>query len=177
MTDRISGYARGIFEIARAEGSLEGVEDDLFTFSRAMEDSPELRSALTDPQLPVERKQAIVSDLIGERASSLAVGLVQFIVARGRTSELPSIVQSFIEAVAESRDRAVAEIRSAVPLDDDTVERLAAAIGRATGKKVEPRVIVDDSVIGGLVARVGDVVIDGSLAHRVEAMRQAVKGN
>ena len=70
--------------------------------------------------------------------------------------------------------RAVAEVRSAVPLDDATVERLAAALGRATGKSVEVKVIVDESVIGGIVARVGDTVIDGAIARRVESVRQAV---
>ena len=68
----------------------------------------------------------------------------------------------------------MAEVRSAVPLDDATVERLAAALGKATGKRVEVKVIVDESVVGGIVARVGDVVIDGSLAHAMSQVRQAV---
>ena len=70
--------------------------------------------------------------------------------------------------------RRLAEVRSAVPLDDETVERLAVALGKATGKRVEVKVIVDESVIGGIVARVGDVVIDGSLAHAMSQVRQAV---
>lgn len=175
--DRITGYARGVFELARAEGQLERVEGELFSVAQAMDGSAELRSALTDPQLPLGRKQAILDDLIGGRASSLTVGLVQFIVGQGRASELPSIARAFVAAAAASREKAVAEIRSAVPLDDSTVERLAAALGRATGKNVEPRVIVDPTVIGGLVARVGDTVIDGSIARRVESLRQAIKSN
>jgi len=68
----------------------------------------------------------------------------------------------------------MAEVRSAVPLDDATVERLAAALGKATGRQVEVKVIVDESVIGGIVARIGDVVIDGSLAHSMEELRHTV---
>jgi F-type H+-transporting ATPase subunit delta len=79
------------------------------------------------------------------------------------------------EAAASSRDKAVAEVRSAVPLDEETVQRLTAALGRATGKEVEVKVVVDPSVIGGIVARVGDTVIDGSIAHRVDSVRQAVR--
>lgn len=173
--DRITGYANGIFELAKAEGQLERVEDELFSIAQAMDGSAELRSALTDPQVPVEKKQSILDDLIGGRASSLTVGLVDFIVGQGRASEFPSIARAFVEAAARSRDRAVAEIRSAVPLDDDTVERLAEALGRATGKNVEPKVVVDPSVIGGLIARVGDTVIDGSIVRRVESLRQAIK--
>ena len=177
MSDRISGYASGVFELAKAEGQLERVEDELFTIAQAMEGSAELRSALTDPQLPLERKQAIVDDLVSGRASSLTVGLVQFIVGQNRASELPAIARSFVEQAAASRRREVAEIRSAVALDDETVERLAAALGRATGKKVEPRVIVDPSVIGGLVARVGDTVIDGSISRKVESLRQRIQAS
>ncbi len=175
MQDRITGYANGIFELAKAEEELERVENELFTIAQALDDSPELRSTLTDPQLPMEKKQALIDDLIGGRASSLSVDLVQLIVSQGRSSELSDIARALVKAAAASRDKAVAEVRSAVPLDEETIERLAAALGRATGKSVEVKVVVDESVIGGIVARVGDTVIDGSLARRVDSLRQAVE--
>ncbi len=175
MQDRITGYANGIFELAKAEEELERVENELFTIAQALDDSPELRSTLTDPQLPMEKKQALIDDLIGGRASSLSVDLVQLIVSQGRSSELSDIARALVKAAAASRDKAVAEVRSAVPLDEETLERLAAALGRATGKSVEVKVVVDESVIGGIVARVGDTVIDGSLARRVDSLRQAVE--
>jgi F-type H+-transporting ATPase subunit delta len=175
VQDRITGYANGIFELAKAEGELERVESELFTISQALDGSPELRSTLTDPQLPMEKKQALVDDLIGGRASSLSVDLVQLIVSQGRASELSDIARAVVEAAAASRDKAVAEVRSAVALDEETIERLTVALGRATGKSVEVKVVVDESVIGGIVARVGDIVIDGSLARRVDSLRQAVE--
>ena len=175
MQDRITGYANGIFELAKAEGELERVESELFTIAQALDGSPELRSTLTDPQLPMEKKQALVDDLIGGRASSLSVDLVQLIVSQGRASELSDIARAVVEAAAASRDKAVAEVRSAVHLDEETIERLTVALGRATGKSVEVKVVVDESVIGGIVARVGDIVIDGSLARRVDSLRQAVE--
>ncbi len=175
--DRTNGYARGIFEMARGEGELERVEGELLAVSRAFESSPDLRSNLTDPQVPLDKKQGIIDGLIGGRASSLTVGLVQLLVSQNRASELPAIAKAVAEAAASSRDKELAEVRSAVPLDDQTVERLAAALGRATGKDVEVRVIVDPSVIGGVVATVGDTVIDGSIAKRVESVRQAVRSN
>jgi len=171
----VSGYGAGIFELAKAEGELERVEGELHAVAQAIENSPELRSTLTDPQLPYDRKQSIIDDLIGGRASSLTVGLVQLIVSQGRASELPAIARSFIEAAAASRDKAVAEVRTAVPLDSATVERLVKALGDATGKTIEVKVIVDPSVIGGVVARVGDTVIDGSIARKVDSLRQVVK--
>ncbi|MEX2651910.1 MAG: ATP synthase F1 subunit delta [Acidimicrobiia bacterium] len=174
MEDRILGYANGILQLARAEGEAERVEDELFNIAQAFDRSAELRSNLTDPQLPVERKQAVIAELLGGRASSLTVALVQFIISQGRVSELPDIARALVEKAAESRSKALAEVRSAIPLDDKTIERLAAALGKATGKNVEVKVIVDESVIGGIIARVGDTVIDGSIARRVDSLRQAL---
>lgn len=175
MSDRTAGYASGIFELAKAEGEPERVESELLALAQALETSADLRSTLTDPQLPMDRKQGVVEDLIGGRASRLTLGLIQLLVGQGRVSDLPQIARSLVETAAASRDKAVAEIRTAVPLDDDTVQRLGAALGKATGKSVEIKVTVDPSVIGGIVARVGDTVIDGSIARKVDSLRQVVR--
>ncbi len=174
MDDRIVAYANGILELARAEGEADRVENELFEIAQALDKSPELRSSLTDPQLPIERKQAVIADLLGGRASATTVGIVQFIVGQGRVSELPEVARALVEKAAEARSKALAEVRSAVPLDDNTIERLTKALSKATGKTVEVKVIVDESVIGGIVARVGDTVIDGSIARRVDSLRQAL---
>lgn len=173
--DRITGYARGIVEMAGGEGELGRVEGELLAVSRAIETSPDLRSSLTDPQLPIDRKQSIIDELLGGRASTLTVSLVQLFVSQDLVSELPSIAKAVAQTAAASREKALAEVRSAVPLDEETVERLAASLGRATGKNVEARVTVDPSLIGGIVATVGDTVIDGSIARRVASLRQAVR--
>lgn len=177
MVDRIDGYAQGIFEMARGEGSLGRVEDELLAVSRALETSPDLRSSLTDPQLPIDKKQSIVDELIGGRASSLTVGVVQLLVGQNRASDLPAIASAVAGVAASSRDRELAEVRSAVPLDDETVQRLTTSLSRATGKNVEVKVVVDPSVIGGIIAKVGDTVIDGSIATRFDSVRQAVRSN
>lgn len=175
--DRIKGYGQGIFEMARAEGDLERVEDELLAVSRALETAPELRSKLTDPQLPLEKKQGVVDELLGGRASTLTVGVIQLLLSQNRASELPAIAMEVASAAAASRNRELAEVRSAVPLDDETVGRIAAALGRATGRTVEVKVVVDPDLIGGVVARVGDTVIDGSIAKRLDSLRQAVRSN
>ena len=75
MDDRVSGYASAVFDLAQAEGELERVESEFLAIGQALEKSPELRSTLTDPQVPLERKQAVVDELIGSQASKLTVGL------------------------------------------------------------------------------------------------------
>jgi F-type H+-transporting ATPase subunit delta len=94
------------------------------------------------------------------------------IVAAGQASDLPAIVERFVELAASERDNEVAEVRSAIALDDEQIARLADALGRATGKTIEVKVIVDPTVLGGLVARVGDTVIDGTIRHRLDEMKE-----
>ena len=171
----LDGYGAAIFEVARAEGQLDRLERELFTVAQTFATSNELRDTLTNPQLPLERKQGIIDDLIGGRASTLTVGLVAFVVEVGRAADLPTIIDAFIARAAGSRSKAVAEIRSAVPLETEVVQRLSAALSRATGKDLELKVIVDPTVLGGIVARVGDVVIDGSVAHSLASLREAMK--
>ena len=172
MSDaRIDGYARALFEIARAEGTIDEVEDELFRFARSFESSDELRSALTDEQVPAAKRQAIVEDLLGGKATSTTTQLVSMVVGSGRGRDLPAIVDKLVARAANSKDLAVAEVRSAVPLTDDQQDRLKAALANATGKQVSVKVVVDPSVLGGLVATVGDTVIDGSVRTRVDQLK------
>jgi F-type H+-transporting ATPase subunit delta len=170
-TDRVDAYATALFEVARAEGGLGRVEEQLFAFSQAYQSNDELRTTLTDARIPAARRQAIVEDILGERADPTTVALLSFVVGAGRARELPEIVGRLVSLAAETRSHEVAEVRSAIPLDEDQRRRLADALGQATGKSVEVRVIVDPSVLGGIVAQVGDTVIDGSVRHRLEQLK------
>jgi F-type H+-transporting ATPase subunit delta len=171
---RVEAYAHALLEVGRAEGQLAEIEDELFRFARTFEGSDELRVALTDPVLPMERRVAVVDDLLGGKALLVSAALASFLVAAGRTSDLPAIVDRFVELSAAERRRAVAEVRSAINLTTEQVERLRLALNHATGKEVEVKVVVDPSVLGGLVAKVGDFVIDGSVRHRLEQLREQI---
>lgn len=174
--DLIRGYATAIFTIAEAEGSLEQVSDELFHFAKALERSHELRSALTDLAVPSERKSAVVEGLLGDRASELTKHIIEFVVAQGRARELDDIVGSLVELAAERRDRVLAEVRSAIPLDDSLRSRLADALSKATGKIVEVKVVVDPSVVGGVYAKVGDQVIDATVRKRLADLKESIGG-
>jgi F-type H+-transporting ATPase subunit delta len=171
---RVEAYANAMLEVARVEGHLAEIEDELFRFARTVEGSDELRMALSDPTLPADRRVAIVNDLLGAKALRTSVALALFVVAAGRAADLPEIVDQFVELAAAERRRAVAEVRSAVPLTPEQIERLRTALNRATGKDVEVKVVVDATVLGGLVARVGDVVIDGSVRRRLEQLKEQI---
>ncbi|MGH9026237.1 MAG: ATP synthase F1 subunit delta [Acidimicrobiia bacterium] len=169
---RIESYARALVEVARAEGLLVDVEDDLFRFARVFEGSDDLRRALTDPAVPPGRRMAVVEDLMGAKTLQLSASLASLVVGAGRASDLPAIVDRFVALAAEERSRELAEVRSAVALTAEQTARLADALSHATGKQVEVKVIVDDRVMGGIVARIGDVVIDGTVRHRIEQLKE-----
>jgi F-type H+-transporting ATPase subunit delta len=171
--DRVTGYARAMFDIARSEGTLKIVGDELFRFARALEGSDELREALADPHLPASKRQQIVEDLLGGVAHPTSVALVSMAVAAGRGRDLPAIIDAFVAMAAEAQGKAVAEVRTAIELDDDQQARLAEAIGRAIGKQVDIKVVVDPTVLGGVVTTVGDTVIDGSVRSRLEQLKHA----
>jgi F-type H+-transporting ATPase subunit delta len=168
---RIDGYARALFVVARAEGTLDEVEDELFRFARTYESSDTLRDALTDEMVPAAKRQAVVEDLLGGKATPTTVQLISMVVGSGRGRELPAIIDKLVQRASNSKNLEVAEVRSAVPLTDDQQDRLKAALTNATGKQVNLKVVVDPSVLGGIVATVGDTVIDGSVRTRVDQLK------
>lgn len=168
---RIEGYARGLFEIARAEGTIDEVEDELFRFARLYENSDELRNALSDEQIPSAKRQAIVEDLLGGKVTGTTTQLISMVVGSGRARELPAIVDKLVARASSAKNLEVAEVRTAVPLTEDQQTRLAAALANATGKQVNLKVVVDPSVLGGIVATVGDTVIDGTVRTRIEQLK------
>ena len=170
--DLVSGYAQALFAIAEAEGALDAVETELFTFSATLERSTDLRQALTDAALPAENKQAVIRDLLGERAHPVTVSLLVFVVGAGRAKELDAIVHRMATMAAERRNRVLAEVRTAVPLGPERRAGIAAALSTATGLEVDVKEILDPSILGGVVAQVGEEVFDGSLASRLDDAKQ-----
>ncbi|HZA19943.1 MAG TPA: ATP synthase F1 subunit delta [Actinomycetota bacterium] len=172
----IHGYAEALFRVVRAEGELDRVEDELYRFGKTLETNHELKQALSDQSLEKGQRVKILEELLGDKVSEHTLGLLTFIVSQGRARHLPQILEEVSELAAEARNSVVAEVRTAIPLDGEQRKKLAEALSKATGKRVEVKVLVDPSVIGGVVAKVGDTVIDGTIKHRLEQLREQVRG-
>ena len=171
--DRVSSYAEAFVAVAQAEGDLAATENELFAVAQALGGSDELREALADRAIPAARRQQIVEDLLGGQVTDATVALVSMVVGAGRGSDLVRILEAAVERSAGLRNRAVAEVRSAVALSGDQQQRLAQALHRATGKHVTVKVVVDPSLLGGIVTRIGDEVIDGSVRSRINQLRES----
>ena len=173
MSDRVTNYAQAMLAVAEAEGATEDVADELFRFARALDGNDELRSALTDQRIEAARRQQIVEDLLGGKASPTTVGLVSMAVGAGRAGELSKIADRVVELSASARGRDVALVRTSVPLTDDQQTRLVAALKKAHGADIDVKVQVDPSVVGGIVTQIGDTVMDGTVRTRLAQLREA----
>ncbi len=169
--DRTEAYASALFEVAKGENDLSRVEDELFTVASRVQSNDALRDALTDRSLPVDLRQGIVEDLLGGRASATTTNLVSMIVGAGRAKDLPGIIEKFLQKSAGSRSETLAEVTSAIPLDEDQQRRLTEALSKRLKRSVSLKVTVDPSIQGGLIVRTGDTVIDGSVRNRIEQLK------
>ena len=170
MSDTIDGYAEALLAVVRAE-SATGADDEILRFAQALEANDELRTTLSDPYVPAEKRQQIIEDLLQGKASHVARAAVSLVVGAGRAAQLPEIARALVAKGAAAHGKEVADVRSAVALTDDQKTRLAASLKQATGKDVEIRVTIDPSVLGGVVTTIGDTVIDGSVRSRLAQVK------
>lgn len=175
-TERITAYADAIVAIARGEGALDTVEDELFTVARAVEASEPLRAKLTDLTLPVgQRLKLLETEVIAAAHPATRTALATVIVAE-QAGALAAIAGEVASRAAAEREEELAEVVVAVELSEPRVAALKAALERATGRKLELKVHVDPAVVGGVRTRIGDTVIDGTLASRLADLRTRVGG-
>jgi F-type H+-transporting ATPase subunit delta len=171
--DRTTGYARAMLDVAKAEGNLAKVTDELFRFGQVLKQDEGIGRSLADPHMAAGNRQQAIEAALAGRATATTVALVSMAVGAGRAGQLSSIIDEFVEMTSAEMGRAVAEVRSAIELTDDQVKRLTAAIATATGQQVDVKIIIDPTVLGGLVTTVGDTVIDGSIRTKLDQLKHA----
>lgn len=157
-----------VLALAGDKGALVEVEDEVFRFARLLRGGGELRYALTDISLPRAQKHKLIDELLGGKATDETVTLVKLVVDQARPGDISDQLYELTELAAARRHRKLAEVRTAVELDAGRRRRLAAALAEATGHEVELKSIVDPSVVGGVVARVGDEILDGSVRRNLQ---------
>ncbi len=175
MTNELTqGYAQAIVALATAEGALDAVEDELLTIARAVDGNDQLRETLTDRHLPVGQRLTFVDAEVLRAAHPATRASIAMLLAAERIGQVDAIATAVAERAAADRDEELAEVRVAVALDASRTAALKAALERATGRKLDVKVIVDDTVVGGVRARIGDTIIDGSLLRRLTDLRARV---
>ncbi len=173
--ERLGGYAAGLFDSLEDRSALEDLEDQLFRFARIVESSPELRRLMTDRDSPRAIRLGVVDDLLAGRASAVMSRMVAYVITAGRARDLVGSLDWLAERVARERGRRLARVSSAVPMEQGQSRELARALSAKIGAPVELQMEVDRRLVGGAVALVGDIVVDGSVRRRLDQLAGSLK--
>ncbi|MEU9334448.1 F0F1 ATP synthase subunit delta [Streptomyces sp. NPDC048290] len=161
---------------AQRRGTLDTVEDELFRFGRIVASSTALRAALTDRKATTAAKSELLRSLLGGRADTVTERLVTRLVTAPRGRSLEAGLDALSKLAADRRNRMVAVVTSAVPLSDQQKQRLGRALAGLYGRQMHLNLDVDPEVVGGIRVQIGDDVINGSLADRIEDAARRLAG-
>lgn len=157
--------------VAERAGSLDEVEDELFRFARVVEATPKVRDSLSDRAFDIAGRRALVEDLLRGRASDTTVVLARRAVA-ARQRTFAHTIEGYTELAAAQKNRVVATVRVARPLSGEQRSRLQAALAKQVGREVLLQEVLDEDVLGGVRVELGDDVIEGTVAGRLESARR-----
>ena len=157
---------------AERHGRLGQVEDELFRFTRIVEANPELQSALTDRRADAAAKATLVDRLLSIKSAPETVRLVKQAVTGLRGRRFDRTITAYLEQAAERQDQVTAVVTSAVPLSQEQLDKLVAALSTQYGRQVHTNVVIDEHVVGGIKVEIGDEVIDGTVSQRLADARR-----
>ena len=167
-------YAEAAFELARAKGKLDRWRTDL-SVAAAVLSNPRLLAVLDDPDTPVAEKRQMVDTALTVQADPDVLHLIYLLTERGRIGSLARVAEEFIEMANREQGIVVASVTTAIPLDEKGQKDVEDRIKRLSGaKRVEVRNQVDPSIIGGIVARIGDVLYDGSVRTQLAQIAERI---
>ena len=166
-------YARAVFEIARENGEIEGWLDDLGFLVREV-DNADIAAYLDAPQVSIEGKAELVRGAFGDAVGPLAVNLLLVLSSRGNASLIRGVAEEYQQIVDADRGIERAEVVSAVQLDRQQLDDISSLLRRVSGKEVTVADRVEPDILGGLIVRVGDRVMDGSARTRLQKMRKSL---
>ncbi|MFL6142261.1 MAG: F0F1 ATP synthase subunit delta [Labedaea sp.] len=177
LVDVIETLARhAALAVAERDNALEEVEDELFRFGRVLTAEPVLRDLLANAARPADGRLALLNQVLDGKVNPVTLQLLEQAVRAPRGRNLDALVERLAQLAAERRGRSVALVTAAAPLAAAQERRLAEDLSRIYGRAIDVQVELDPQLLGGLVIRVGDELIDGSVAARLAAARQQLSG-
>jgi F-type H+-transporting ATPase subunit delta len=173
-SDVAAGYARVLFDLAVLADAVDATDEGLAAAVATVRGSADLRSALTDTSLPAEKKRDVLRDIFGASVTPEVLAVVTVLTERGLTGILTDVARSFREIAEAERGVVVAEVTTAVPLDDALRASVTDKLTASLGRPVALRETVDASILGGIRIHVAGRVLDGSVSTQLEGVRQAL---
>jgi F-type H+-transporting ATPase subunit delta len=163
-------YAEAAFQTGRADGTLDAWERDMGLLGATLR-HPQLRALLQHPAIPFAEKERVLRKVLGRAVAPPAINLVLLMVRRGRPGAIDRMIARFAELLRRERGIVLAQVRTALPLDDGQRAEIATRLRALTGEKVEMEETVDQDLIGGVAVRIGDRLYDASVRSRLERLR------
>jgi F-type H+-transporting ATPase subunit delta len=164
-------YARSLFEAAKEQDRLDLVLEELGDFVAALEQVPELRGLLTNPELDSDERTAALDEILGG-ADELIRNFLRLLSEKGRTGQIDEIYREFEALVAAEQQRLTVELTTAYELSDDEATKILKKIEESSGRSVEATRKVDSALIGGIILQVGSYRLDASVRGRIDRLRQ-----
>lgn len=165
-------YAQALFDIAQDNNTLDVLEKELKAVTDIIEGEQGIKRILTHPQVMVDAKKEVISALFAGKISDTSLNFLYLIIDRHREAYIPGVTIEYTRLANEAHNRVDAVVTSTKDLTSDQKENLAKVLSRLAGKEVSPEFAVDASLLGGIVVRIGDKVIDGSVKHKLETLQQ-----
>ena len=170
----VQGYAESLFALAELEGVADILADQLFELSKGMTANPDLRQFLADAGIPAAEKKKAVGEIFSRDASPLMRGYVEILIDINKAELVGDIAHAYVVFSEKQKSQVLAEVTSAVALSDELTEKLTAELNKATGKKVTVKNFVDGAILGGLVIKVEDKIMDLSIRGKLADLRSSL---
>jgi F-type H+-transporting ATPase subunit delta len=167
-----TGYARALFEMAQAEDVVRRIEEELFRLRELLKKNPELLQFLRDPNVTREGKRKALAELFEGRVHPLTLNALLTLADQDRGNRVLRVIEEFLTIASAARQKVTGEITTALPLDAALLQRLTAELSRVTGKNVELFQRSDPAILGGVIVKIGDQIIDGSLRRKLNQMKE-----
>lgn len=181
MTNRTAAtrYARALLDVAlKEQADLSLIDSQLADFAALVTSHDDLRKALLNPAVPAPRKRAAVSELVAQaRLQPILAKTLVLLAERDRLAILPDVVEAFRQRLMDLRNIVRAEVTTATPLTPENLQAIQRSLAVATGRTVDLSARVDPSIVGGMVARVGSTVYDGSVVNHLQRIRQRLEAS
>jgi F-type H+-transporting ATPase subunit delta len=168
-------YAQAVFSLGKERGTLDAWQSDLALLSNVVSDG-RVATFLTNPSVPAERKIAALESTLDTNVQPETRNLARLLIERDRTVLVPEIEEIFADQLRAERGIAVAQVTTAEPLSPAKQELVREKLEAMTGKRIELAMKIDPDIIGGIVIRIGDQVIDGSVRNKLERLRSRLAG-
>jgi F-type H+-transporting ATPase subunit delta len=169
--ERLDGYASAVLQVLPGNGTLTQIEEEIFRFVRILDGSVELRTVLASRDVSSDARKRLVEDLLSSKATPTTVRLASYATQIGRPRDYEDLLAFLVDRLSRESHKRMAEVRSAIELDEQQTQDLSSALRRVVGYDVQLRVTVDPGILGGFVATIGDTVVDASARHRLELLR------